>query len=411
MINTDKVFYWLICIVAICLPFSKQVVGISTGLLIILTAIRFSNADFSELTRWIFWSVVGFFIMHVVCLVYTADIRNGLSHIEMKLSMLAFPLIFTFCRHKISRADIEKVLLFFAGSMTVVSIISLAYAGYRYLYHQHIYKQNIFFFYYSDLVQPFDFSPSYYSMYVSFAALILVIFLIDNYVRLKLWQLILGLTTAVFLSGFNVLLSARMPLIAFFIVLAYVVISRVRIRTLTGYAAVILGIVCILAFFALNRYTLRRVFTMDSLSYTIDNPDFKAWNAITTRIAIWKTNAELLTDNWLLGVGRGDADHEVIEVYREHKYWFAFNGRFNLHNEYLQTIVSVGIVGLILLLMTFWLGLYRGYLNHNWFLIAFLLLVMLCFISESVLGRLKGVLFFSFFISLLGINHYRADRQ
>jgi len=410
-INTDKLFFALVCIVAISLPFSKQVVGITTGLLIILTFLRFNTTEFSGLSRLMFYAIVGFFAMHLVCLVYTDDLVNGLSHIEMKLSMLAFPLIFAFADNKFDKKKIEKVLLFYAISMCLVSLTSLGYAFYRYLYHQHIYKQNIFFFYYSDLVQPFDFSPSYYSMYVSFAALVLLIFILTNYAVLKPSQRALLVLAIVFLTGFNVLMSARMPLIAFFLLFGFILIKRIRVRSMTGYGVLILSVVCLFSFLALNKYTIRRIFTMDKLTYTIDNPDFKAWNAVTIRVAIWKTNSRLIADNWLFGVGRGDADKKILEAYKENRYFYALNERYNLHNQYLQTMLSVGLIGLIFLLMIGWLGLNLAFREGNWYLIAFLILVLLCFITEAVLARLKGVLFFSFFVSLLGFHSCQSYKK
>lgn len=81
----------------------------------------------------------------------------------------------------------------------------------------------------------------------------------------------------------------------------------------------------------------------------------------------------------------------------------AINDESNAHNQFSDTIIAVGILGLLLLLVFFFMPVYIWMKNKNFDIVLFSLLFIVAFNSlfESVLERQMGIMFFVFFYYLL----------
>ena len=81
----------------------------------------------------------------------------------------------------------------------------------------------------------------------------------------------------------------------------------------------------------------------------------------------------------------------------------AINSNCNAHNQYFDTIITVGIIGLILYLAMLFMPIYLWIKNKNFNIVFFTLLFIFAFNSlfESVFERQMGIMFFVFFYFLL----------
>lgn len=75
----------------------------------------------------------------------------------------------------------------------------------------------------------------------------------------------------------------------------------------------------------------------------------------------------------------------------------------NAHNQFSDTIIAVGIIGLLLLLGFFFMPIYLWIKNKNFDIVLFSLLFIIAFncLFESVFERQMGIMFFTFFYFLL----------
>ena len=119
------------------------------------------------------------------------------------------------------------------------------------------------------------------------------------------------------------------------------------------------------------------------------------------RILVWKAAMEVIKDDPIIGVGTGDVKKELRKVYKEKNIESAYEDHLNAHNQYIQTTVALGIIGLLVLLSFFFLPIIYAYKNNNPLYIIFLALVGFHFLFESMLERQAGVVFYAFFNSLL----------
>ncbi len=81
----------------------------------------------------------------------------------------------------------------------------------------------------------------------------------------------------------------------------------------------------------------------------------------------------------------------------------SINGEYNAHNQFSDTIIAVGVMGLILLITFFIYPIFLWIKNKNFDIVFFSLLLIIAFNSlfESVLERQMGIMFFVFFYFLL----------
>jgi O-antigen ligase len=80
----------------------------------------------------------------------------------------------------------------------------------------------------------------------------------------------------------------------------------------------------------------------------------KTFGGRAIRMAVWFCSYDLVKENWLFGVGTGDAQNKLQESYKNHNFEFAYlYNRYNAHNLFIQTIISSGILGLMSIVSIF----------------------------------------------------------
>ncbi len=114
------------------------------------------------------------------------------------------------------------------------------------------------------------------------------------------------------------------------------------------------------------------------------------------RVENWNSCLELIKDNILLGVGIGDSKKELLN-YRDPNSW-NYTAQVNSHNQYLGILVKTGIIGLILFMIPIIFSFYKFYKSKCYIGLIFLVICLLAMITENILDRQKGVVFFTLFL-------------
>ena len=77
------------------------------------------------------------------------------------------------------------------------------------------------------------------------------------------------------------------------------------------------------------------------------------WNGANTRLALWSCGWEVAKNNMITGVGIGDRIQAVNEVYKARNFTMAIETKKNVHNSYLDALLTFGVGGLLVFLLTF----------------------------------------------------------
>lgn len=334
-----------------------------------------------------------YFSVILISLLYTSHLSEGVDLIVRSLALLLFPIIFLFVKEDAS--SVRKlfdfllyglVFSFFMNLSTVIyDVVGRVYdmitQGVELSFWEGLGVSWRLFMndQFSNLV-----SPSYVSLYI--------LLVLSYYLKKELntvWRLlcVLILFTYLFLLGNE---AAYYTLF----LMAILLILRVKDRS--------------------KRYLLVCVFILGTIVF-VKNPHFFHGSRVnettlnTQDIPIsehdrwlsWKAAVAAIEQAPLLGYGIGDAKDVIVAKYKElgPAYQVHVKHRYNAHNQFLQTWLETGIVGIFILLFIFtWLAFYMRRSSNEF---AVFLALFIALIFESMLVRFNGIVFFSIIVPLL----------
>ncbi|MCX7862805.1 MAG: O-antigen ligase family protein [Bacteroidales bacterium] len=338
-----------------------------------------------ELFR-IHWVILPIFLLwHVFSLSYTNNLSKGLFDIEVKLSFLIVPLLFyLFYQNFKHIISIRKMKYMYLISLSLLLFFLIIRA--LVMYNT---TKNIASFYYNDLSAFYH--PSYLAMYITVAVIFLLDFLYNEKNVLKAFFVFLWLL--VFLI-FQYFLSSKAGILTTSLVLFIAAFYFVIIEKLTIKPVVLSAITLIFLYIGIHdNYRFRPV--SESLKSAEQNTQTTESNAV--RILVWKAGVHLISQHWLLGVGCGDIKDVLLSEYAKRNMQGAIEKKLNLHNQYLETWLSVGIMGLLLLLFLIIYPLYKAICSKNLMWMLFIITIATNFLAESMLNTQAGVIFITYF--------------
>lgn len=409
------------------LLFSMQLVVISLTMpehinswaILILTLTWFGTEKYSKFTfsfksRKLALIFISYFIWLIIGLSYTDDLENGLSDLVLKLSFIIFPFVLLLNK-RIDQHFLRGVIRAFYYSLFVVSITILLMALNNLSAAGDItLSEALSFFTYEKLAYNIGIQPIYLSMYMVFAFFCVIWdFFIDPRVGLTKAGKWMAIAWAFHYYMMVILLSSRMELLVLlfvsFVGLIYYKGFIQKKWILAIFQMMIMGslTIMLLGLFPVNK--ARYVEMVD-----INNDYTKTkWGGRSIRLHKWKNTLELISENPFLGTGAGDMQNELQKVYKRNDFDLAYGFRFNPHNQYLQTWVATGMIGLFLLFGILLSSLLYALDSKNALYIAFVLIISTSMLTESLLERQKGLVFFSFFLLFFGsyyFNHKEREK-
>lgn len=405
--NESKIYLWL------C-------VGIVYSLLF-WTLIN-SILCISLFVYWLIWSKKSFtltsgkgrllfvfillYLISLIGMTYTFNVEEGVFRLQQKLPLLIFPLIFG-TTDIITLPLVKKILLHFIIAVSINCTISLAYG-----------INNYFHTWQTEMLTGYNLMlfPDTYANVMGILCLTGVIFCFLFFKEFSgRRKIFLGLAL-ILLSVYILLLSIRLIIALLVIVIMLFIlqsINNIKYRILFISTLFILAISASLLVPSLQKkwIELTDFSKENTIKLDEDSSLGRAWGGQAIRIAIWKCSKDILKEHWLIGVGTGDIQDTLQQTYENRKFYFAsrFN-KYNAHNQYLQMTIGYGIPGLILLLLCIIAPFFKPRNPINKFYYLFLLsFLSICF-TEVILDVNKGVIWYSFFNSILAFSVYKKEK-
>jgi len=124
-------------------------------------------------------------------------------------------------------------------------------------------------------------------------------------------------------------------------------------------------------------------------------------NSFTMRFEFWRAAAEIIKKNFWLGVGTGDTPEVFAKQYVEMSSPLAESHRLRAHNEYLTIFVSFGVVGFFLFLFALFFPIIKMKACKHGLTLAFLITVLVSFLTDDTLERQAGATFVAYFYCIL----------
>jgi O-antigen ligase len=367
----SKMWEVVLCLLSISLATTLKINGLIVIMILVLWAVSasYKKPDFGYLKNSALLALILFFLLHVIGLFYTENLKVGFAYIERIYTLLAFPLIMGSILTQNPNLR-KKVLLSF--SVSVLAISSL------YLFLDEEMLNKIL-----------TVNRTYQGMYLLFSISILLYysFLTPGKHPVKLRVISWGLI------AYNIFLLVRagskMPILVFPLLLVVFLFYHYKQnrKIVLPLVLVITALVSISVFITRNKFTSERLQRL--LNERFDY----------IRYRNWETNLRLIREHPIVGVGTGDAFDELQK--KRETWWHEYIYEYNSHNQYLETTIRVGLVGLAVLLLCLFLLFKYSLKSNDFIFLSFIMIFAISCLTESLLLRQKGVLFFSFFAPFL----------
>lgn len=331
-----------------------------------------------------------FYILHLIGLLYTSNWIEGMQRVETKLPLLIFPLILFSFPIK-NKEKVFSILKSYVIGCLVASVYCFTNGVLEYL------ETGENWITYKRLGSFLGFHPTYFSMYLGLALFIVLFFLVK---KIKTHSLNYKTGSGILASWFFIiilLLSSRMTILATVLILmfSFLVWMYFQQKLWKGIGISILAIV--LLFFSIKNIPSVGRRTQHTINSAIDKDSNNINSA--PRINLWNAAATVIKENPIIGTGTGDMQDELVRIYRARNYERALQDNFNPHSQYLQTTATLGIVGGVLLFIYLMVPFWLAFQQKDYLYLLFLSLILMSFLTESILQTQRGTVFFGFFHS------------
>ena len=321
---------------------------------------------------------------------------------EVKLSLLVFPLLFSTIDHQwMDKAFVQRLFnLFIAGTiLSCLLCIGIAL-------NKYIGGADFTVFYYKEL--SIFHHPSYMAMYINFAVVIILYKLVSRWNSYSPGWKVSWLALLIFFNVFIITLASKAGIISlglvYLIAVSYVIArKKFSLSWVIGLMLAALAFLYMFFPYSYNRMTVARA------AVEQEELDKESTEGSVLRMLIWQSSFEILEDHFLFGVGTGDVANALMEKYEEKGITLGVEQRLNAHNQFLQIWLAIGIPGLITLLLMLLLPAWQAFRRYNLVYFLFLFIMAFNFIFESMLEAQSGVVFYAFFNMFLFIAKDKVE--
>lgn len=324
------------------------------------------------------------------------------------IPFLLIPLAFII--KPITGTQLSKLLHYYSFSMAGFAIYYIVRAIIRYY---ALYNPDVFF--YHELVTK-DVNAIHVSLYFSVA----FFYFLTKFNKIALLCLLL-------LGGSIILLSSKNIIIVVFILatVQFFFFNHFSFRKRIIVTATLISILALVVFLQptlRERFMIeiKTAFTENTVNTNISNKTGKVYN-ISIREA-WENERfeyndyfpgtafrvyqariffEILREDPLVfaGYGLNATESKIKEKAVKYNIYPAY-GTFNFHNQYIQFFAELGFLGFILLLVMLGFNIKNAIQSKDFIHIAFAILTITLFLTESFLSRQRGIIFFVLFYCL-----------
>jgi len=348
------------------------------------------------------------YALYLVGLIYSSNFKFAGEILETKFSFLILPFVYAAYTNE-TKLQLSNYLKSFIFGCITYAILCFAYATYAFYKPVYtdlygvLYDLGSNYFYYSYLSSVFH--PSYASMYAVVALTSIFYLYKKEVIKLNyLWISVIAM-----FSIYILLLSSKAGWIGLIFIYSVFIVDLIRNSKYfiaTAIVGVLVGLFLFLNVYYAPIYA-QRIPKAEVIENAINEND-KDNKAVTTstdgtgsRIFVWKASVEVIKENLIFGVGTGDSRDKLMHKYLEKNMKTEYEFGLNSHNQFLNTAVSVGVLGLLALVLCFWIPFYRALKQRNLLVIGFVIVVAMNLLFESMFERQSGVIFYVFFNTIL----------
>jgi O-antigen ligase len=365
------------------LPSSMEASNVLIALLFVEAIIGLisNKKDIFFKTRLVLLIYILLFIVYVFSGIYSENRDWYIFEIEKKLGLLVLPLSFFVIA--ISKNQKRNLLTVFAFSTVFWLVFCLILSFFK------AYQTNDYSYLYMDkLADWIGMLRVYFSLYIFFSLIILW----HDYVDKRGNKTIVVTSMLLCVLGMFLFMSRiQLPVLFLFLCILMFQYFKNKGFLVSGILSLlVLGFIFggLIYFIqplnqqflgALEKFHPKHAYTLDA-------------NGFNERLIFWKCSIELIKENIFFGVGIGDLFEELSACYTN--IGLPRLNRFNCHNQYLQMWLSIGVFGFATFISLLIFHFKIAFKSKDSIYLAFLVVICLGFLTESLLELQRGIVFF-----------------
>ncbi|MBL4863013.1 MAG: O-antigen ligase family protein [Crocinitomicaceae bacterium] len=149
-----------------------------------------------------------------------------------------------------------------------------------------------------------------------------------------------------------------------------------------------------------SSYNVGIIARLYGLQYQLNNTGDPNGHSLLQRLEYWETGLQIAQKNWILGVGTGDAQIAFDKQYELNNSQLYPENRDRTHNMFLTVLLSLGIIGLSLLVWSHFKYLVDNLKQRNLVAVIFISIILVSYLIEDTLETQAGITFFGLFYGL-----------
>lgn len=387
ILKQESVYVYLIVVV---LTFQLLNFAFGSISLAVFSAVSLLNAAFNKPNKIrALAPPVIYFLVIVISLILTEDIKNSFSKVILALPFLIIPLSFSSVNF-LTKTGIERVFNVFSNVLVLYTIVLAINAITRYKV-----SKDIDVFFYHDFSSLFDINAIYLSTVLLLSYTYLITKTKSTWDYLKLVLIVAAI----------ILLSSKMIIVLLGTVSVFVGLKRIRLFKIKILFLSVFSLICVglLNFTKINervndemQSNFAEVLTIEKFNHVY------FWTGSSIRLFQGRVFWELLQQDkkWVLGYGFNSSQEKIKTKHKKYNIYPGFQ-EYNFHNQYIQTIAELGLLGLFALSLIFYFIVKNALETKSTWAFLMVLLFATVFLTESYLVRQRGIIYFLFYYCLI----------
>ncbi len=348
-------------------------------------------------------SLGSLFLIYTISLLHLGDFTLGNKMIIRTVPILLLPLTFLNNEVIVWTTQKLKIILYI-----YISSVFLLLCYLHVTYFEEMYKTQFSSWELRSLIETFlKIHGTYLSMWIGMA----VIASLRVFFYYK--KVVLALLLSVFIGYFlywQYILGARMPFFATLLASGWFILSFFKISTKK--ILILFSILFLLGSVIFWKPIIHKIDELNNYEKAIPEGKYENTNPLISneniRSVVYYCAIQNIKLKPLLGFGIGNIDNQLQECYdSEFNHTDLFTRFFfNAHSQYFQVLLAAGLCGFLIYLLSIisWIRWSSGNLY-----LPFLILMFFCFMFENILSRHDGIVFFSFFNSVLFFSNDKTS--
>ncbi|TXE13002.1 hypothetical protein FUA26_04190 [Seonamhaeicola algicola] len=403
--------------------------GLRSIVIVLWAVIGVLSINFERKKKYVSYLIISIlpFIYLSFTLLYSQNSTAGIKRLIQMLPFLIFPLVFYLNKDKFNKEQINKTLWCFSISVILLVFYQIVCSLFRLDYlladltneeivrnrlsNQDLLNQDVISSmktkrFRNYLIELTDTHFTYQGMWVIFS----VFFLFKEGIRFLKKKRYLGfllIIISIILVVWLFFISSRMPILTMFIALFCTVFVFKKIKFKLKILLLGLSILVLISSYFTFTTFKARVDEIVNIKFDLpsETKDTYNYDSINVRHGIYVCAAHLVKDNFWFGVGVGDSQDALNSCYNEKIGAKIYTWQdYNTHNQYLYFALATGIFGLFFYLILLYLQHKEALKYKNELYLYFIIVVALISLTENILSRSDGVMFFAFFSGLFLFN-------